>query len=396
MKRIDFSFHNSDNAHVVPAVQRTTFTAPVDIVGKTRLTRFKLSEGAFPLLRVPVAKGDLTAYKHIIDEAIHGWVPLDLYFAFMMTASSLDGKSRGSSYLLPYATQDLPKALLFSSQSPFWPAKIYMQQFWIKAEPQWKKRGEAWVLANDPIFLYNFSDLYTQDRFRVFSNVPTNVLNINQHGDEIIFNLALQTQEPSNLALSTPYLVLSETLADLFKAPKTDSFRLAVDPQCMGFNWQTQPFFPIPCEYNYNLQLQSLIANQGHLPGGEDFDFSTKVILPLPMNKAHLFPYTAIVVIVDEFNNPGERLVINNPESSGVVNLSTLSITKLFIIGQTNYERSDFVFVNDSLQESPLDVALPRQSTLTIRLFFLLKDNTLVPIDIPPDENFFAQFSIQE
>lgn len=396
MKRIDFSFHNSNPAFNVPAVQRTTFTAPLDIVGKTRLTRFKLSEGAFPLCQIPPSKAVFTTVeKYMIDE-MSTYIPLDLYFAFLMTADSIEGKSRGSSYSIPYSSSEVPKALLFTAQNPFEPAKIYIQQFWVKADARWKKRDNGWILTNEPIFLYNFSDLYSQDRFWVTSNVPINVMNLDQEGNEVKFKLALQTKQTPPSPISTPYLVVSETLIDLFRKTKDDAFRLAVDPQCIGFPWEYQLLYPIPCDYNYNPQLTSLITTQGHLTADVNYDFSTSVSLPLPENKAHLFPYTAIVVIVDEFNNLGERLVINNPESTGVVNLSTLSITKLFIIGQTNYERSDFVFVNDSLQETPLEVNLPKQTTLTIRLFFLLKDNTLVPVDIPPDENFFAQFSIQQ
>lgn len=398
MKRLDFSFHNSDPVSNIPAVQRTTFTAPVDIVGKTRLTRFKLSEGAFPLCRIPPSKAYFTTTdKEDIEQELPGYIPLDLYFAFLMSADSIVGKARGSAYSLSYTAGVLPKALLFTSQNPFWPSKIYIQQFWVKGEPLWKRRGTGWVLGNEPIFLYNFTDLYTNtDRYRITSNVPLNVMTINQEGSKIKFELALQTQQTPPTSISTPYLVVSETLVELFKKTKEDLFRLATNPQCLGFPWHNQLLYPIPCEYSFNLQLNSLIANQGHLPENTDFDFSAMVTLTLPEDKAHLFPYTAILVIVDEFNNPGERVVVNNPDSTGVVNLSTLSITKLFIIGQTNYERSDFVYVNDSLQESPLDVNLPRQTSLTIRLFFLLKDNALLPVDIPPDQNFFAQISIQE
>ena len=100
--------------------------------------------------------------------------------------------------------------------------------------------------------------------------------------------------------------------------------------------------------------------------------------------------------MIDEFNNPGERIVVNNTSSSGVVNLSTLSISKLFLLGHTNSERSDFVFVDDSMNQTPLEINLPKQPTLTIRLYFLLKDNTLEALKIPIDENFFLQLTISE
>lgn len=400
MKKLDFSFRNSDSSSLVDAVQKTTFTAPVDIVGKVRLTRFKLSEGAFPMCQIgPSVTVYSSREKELID--IYGKTPTDLFFGFQLSYNweniggrlELRGKSRGSSYMLAYDAK--PVALPFRDTDPMYDTKTYVQIFWLNEPPKWKKRTDGWILANDPTFLYSIDELYTSSRFEVQSNVPLTVLNVTQVNDTIRFDTQLQTSSNASPKMSTPYLLLSELFLKIIGRPARDGFKMRYDnlPQAFGITENTV-FYPCSPDYTYNIQLDTLLRSNAFMPEDVDMDFSTTAVFHMSEDKSMLFPYTAILVMIDEFNNPGERIVVNNPDSSGVVNLSTLSITKLFIVGQTNYEKSDFVYVNDSLQESPLVVRLPQQLNLSIRLYFLMKDNSLIPIKIPPLQNFFAQISV--
>ena len=397
MKRLDFSFRNDSEATLVDAVQKTTFTAPIDITGKTRLTRFKLSEGAFPLCSIgPSRTVFTTREKELLDT--YGKTPTDLYFGWQLSENTDDGntgKSRGSSFMLK--TNAVPVALPFRVLSPMTNVRCFIQLFFISAPPIWKRREDGWILANEDTFLYNIDELYTSPRFDMQSNMPVNVLNVTQVNDNIKFSLNLQTRPTAGkTAISTPYLMLSETFLRILNKEPSDGYKVSYQylPAIFGLG-QNCIFYPLSCEYNYNIWLDSLLRSNGTLTQSGDMDFSTTSTIHLSEDKSFLFPYTAIIVMIDEFNNPGEHIVVNNPSSTGVVNLSTLSITKLFIIGQSNYERSDFVYVNDSLQESPLDINLPRQLNLTIRLFFLLKTNELIPLKIPPHQNFFVQLSVQ-
>lgn len=393
MNRLNFSFHNPSTTDSVDAIQRTTFTAPIDLVGKARLTRFKLSEGAFPLCQVPPSQAVYNdSQKQMIDLAQA--FPLDLYVAFGLSDSSTNqSKAIGSTYFLH--SNSPPTAALFD-QGPTWtPAALYIHLYWFNQPARWKKVQNGWLLANPPIFLYNIDDLYSSPQFHITSNISyLGVINVTQIDDTISFNCLLQSGLASSANGSTPALLLSKTFMDLLREPINNPFHLTRDYNCPGFEYTTQPFYPVPAVYTFSPQVQAIIASNRSVPPGSTLDLSTSVSIHLPEDKSLLFPYTAIILIVDEFNNPGERIVVNNPDSTGVVNLSTLSITKLFIIGQSNYQRSDFVYVNDSLQESPLDISLPRQTHLTLRLFFLLKDNSLVPLPIPPQSNFFAQISL--
>lgn len=394
MKRIDFSYHNSSEDTPVDAIQRSTFTAPIDLVGKLRLTRFKLSQGAFPLCQIPPAWDAFTTdERRQIDT--DGYYPLDLYFAFACVNGNNKGaKSLGSSYL--FSTSSGPTALAMRSDPTCKAILVFIQQFWVKGEAKWKKGEEdKWTLHNDPIFLYDFNDLYNSRHFRVTSNTASTNMHVSQVNNALKFEMHLQTSvtQGTTSILSNPFLAVSETFMHILKLKITDIFSFENHPWVFGCPAGAH-FHPVPVEYNMSPQLQSYLASRSAMSSGVDYDFSVSATVNFPEDISHLYPYTAIVLIIDELNNPGQRIVVNNLDSTGVVNLSTLSITKLFLIGQSNYERSDFVFVNDSQQESPLEVNLPNQHSLTLRLFFLLKDNTLVAIPLPPKQNFFAEISV--
>lgn len=395
MKRFDFSFHNTSDDSPVDAIQRTTFTAPIDLVGKLRLTRFKLSQGAFPLCQVPASLQEFSdSDRRQIDAS--SYYPVDLYFAFACASgTSNQAKSLGSSYM--FRADGEPTALAYRESTSSLAPVIFIQQFWVKGEAKWKKSGGGWKLRNEPIFLYDFNDLYNSDYYFVTYNNAQRILHVSQQKDTLKFDIHLQTSvtQGGSRSLSNPFLVLSATFMRLLKLPLADPFYFVNQPAVTGCPAGTT-FYPVPVEYNMSPQLETFLASRAAMSTGIDYDFSVSATVHFPEDISQLFPYTAIVLIIDELNNPGQRIVVNNLDSTGVVNLSTLSITKLFLIGQTNYERSDFVYINDSLQESPLEVNLPNQHTLTLRLFFLLKDNTLVSIPLPPKQNFFAELSISD
>lgn len=394
MKRIDFSYHNTSENSPVDAIQRTTFTAPIDLVGKLRLTRFKLSQGAFPLCQIPPAPHNFNdAQRRDIDAM--GYYPIDIYFAFACSNSNSNGKSLGSSYL--FSADGEPTALAYRDSNGCTAPLIFIQQFWVKGEAKWKKVGDNWKLRNENAFLYDFNDLYNSPYYMITYNGSIRVMRVSQENDELKFEIHLQTgvTQGGTRALSNPFLAVSKTFLDVLKLPVRSPFYFTQQPVVQDCP-AGATFYPIPVEYTMSPQLQTFLSARAAMPTGVDLDFSVSASIHFPEDISHLFPYTAILLIIDELNNPGQQIVVNNLDSTGVVNLSTLSITKLFLIGQTNYERSDFVFINDSLQESPLLVNLPKQHSLTLRLFFLLKDNSLVPIPLPPKQNFFAELSISD
>ena len=191
MKRIDFSYHNTSDDTPVDAIQRSTFTAPIDLVGKLRLTRFKLSQGAFPLCQVP-ASTQLFNDSQRMEINATGYYPIDLYFAFACAnTNGTQGKSLGSSYL--FSTDTPAIALTYQHPNFISPPLIFIQQFWVKGEAKWKRHLDGWILRNDPIFLYDFNDLYNSDYYHITynNNRATNQFHISQEKDALKFEIHL-------------------------------------------------------------------------------------------------------------------------------------------------------------------------------------------------------------
>lgn len=398
MKRLDFSFQNDISDAPVEATQRTTFTAPVDLVGDARISKFKLSSNAFPLLLAPPLDMIFNdANKERIDMLQK--TPLDLFFGFCQSRGGTI-PSRDGAIILSDTNE-----ISFIQATPRFDSMQYIdyqtaQCFYSNEPPQWKQTSSGWKLSNKPVFLYNFEDLYNPEIFYVqTSGSDDQALRLTMVDNNLEFYYSKWTTLPQSRYMSTPVVFFSKTIANLLGITRPDYFTnnlLNVFPLNQGvicYSWHMQ--------YKYNRFLDQAISDK-RLPSAVTplsstgtYNWSTTAIHPINGNGV-LFPYTALVLIFDEFNNPGEQIVVNNTSSSGVISLSTLSISKTFLLAHTNMERSDFIYLDDSKQQFPLKLNLPRQTTLTSRLYFLLKDNSLVPLKIPKGQNYFIQLTISE
>lgn len=394
MKRLDFSFTNDLSASPVDAIQRTTFTAPVDIVGDVRVTKFKLSSNAFPLLLIPPIDMVFNdANKERLD--ILQKTPLDFFFGFSQTRGDYVPSRDGAIVL-----SDVNSTAYLQAQPNFASLKYVdfqtAQCFYSNERPQWKRLATGWKLSNKPVFLYNFEDLYNPEIFYIqTSGDDHQALRMSMVNNILEFYYSKWMALPENKYMSTPVVWFSKTISNLLGIARPDTFTnnlLNVYPLSLGvtcYSWTM--------EYKYNRFLNQAITNK-ILPETNQYgiyDWSTTASHPINGHDV-LFPYTALVLIFDEFNNPGEKIVVNNTTGSGVINLSTLSISKTFLLAHTNMERSDFIYLDDSRQQYPLKINLPKQTYLTSRLYFLLKDNTMVPLKIPQDQNYFIQLTIEE
>lgn len=407
MKRLDFSFHNDSGDNNVAAVQKVTFTAPIDMVGKARISRFKVSQGVFPLCIIPPMQNYYTtSQKTRIDQ--FGCTPLDLYVSCTIQSHADGTPSITNCYI--YTRSESGQPVLCSQASGLYtPTLGKLITFYSYERPEWKQNSNGWKLSNKGVFLYSFNDLFDERKFRMqVDDYPTQLpagltrpdIKIRQYGSRIIFDLISVQQQPGAAYwIGTPQLTLSKTLMTLFGYKNDSPFINISESVYAGIGWsESCPLYYDIFDYKYSSEIESVLAKWGPVKpfGTRPTDYTTRCTFELPADFTNLFPYTALVVMIDEFNNPGERIVVNNISSSGVINLSTLSISKLFLLGHTNSERSDFVFVDDSMNQTPLEINLPSQLSLTIRIYFLLKDNTLVPLRIPIDENFFLQLTIQD
>ena len=405
MKRLDFSFHNDSGDNNVPAVQKVTFTAPIDMIGKARISRFKVSQGVFPLCIIPPMQCYYTT-KQKSDIDTFGCTPLDLYFSCTIHTSPGDPTpALTNSYIFAENPNTWP-TFMGAASGNYTPGLGKLFTFYSYERPIWKQNSNGWKLANKGVFLYKLNDIFDERKFRMqVDSYPEEVpkglsipdIKIRQYGSKIVFDLISIHEQPSDW-ISPPQLTLSKTLMNLFGYG--DSPYITVSEGIYsGIGWSDKnPLYYNNFNYTYSREIESVFSAWRNIKVLAKYlhDYTATCTFELPSDFTNIFPYTALVVMIDEFNNPGERIVVNNTSSSGVVNLSTLSISKLFLLGHTNSERSDFVFVDDSMNQTPLEINLPKQLTLTIRLYFLLKDNTLEALKIPIDENFFLQLTIQD
>lgn len=394
MKRIDFSFQNDISDAPVEATQRTTFTTPVDLVGDVRVTKFKLSSNAFPLLLVPPIDMIFNdANKERLD--ILQKTPLDLFFGFCQARGDIIPSRDGAIVLSDTNTSTYLQA------KPNFASLQYVdyhtaQCFYSNERPQWKRLATGWKLSNKPVFLYNFEDLYNPEIFYIqTSGGDHQALRMTMVNNNLEFYYSKWFGLPANRYVTTPVVWFSKTIANLLGIARPDTFTnnlLNVYPLDLGitcYSWTM--------EYKYNRFLDQAISKEVLPLANQTGLYNWSATATHPINGHDvLFPYTALVLIFDEFNNPGEKIVVNNTSSTGVISLSTLSISKTFLLAHTNMERSDFIYLDDSRQQFPLKVNLPRQTTLTSRLYFLLKDNSLVPLKVPKGQNYFIQLTISE
>ena len=396
MKRINLSFYNDtlENPQNQDAVLRVTYTAPQNMTGKLRASRFKISKGAFPLFLLgPDDKMFTSEEKAQIDTM--GMTPTGFAWGFILTDNN-EIPCGNDTYLLSSSAAPLPCTPFGGNYTP---THIVYNHIYLVEPPQWTKIGERWKLRNSekPVFDWNYlteteseftlvrySDVYCQDCVKPAA-----------HGVE--FSFIYKDMEASNI--TTPVNFLSRKALITIKNNNDEtamfSLRAAVITE-IGDGWLTPQtaFYTTNGKITYSKQVEGIIASNSPVPPAKDL--STVVYYDYEIVTGNLlFPYTAIIVTIDELNFTGENIVINNPDLSGVITPSVLSTFKTYLVGMTNSERSDFVVVDDKLNQAPLVVTAPSLATLTVRLFMLTKQNKLIPMQIPAGEGFFIQITIE-
>lgn len=395
MKRLNLSFYNpSREWETKDAVLRVTYPQPERLVGELRASRFKISKGAFPLFYLgPDDTLFTTAEKNSID--LMEMTPTGFAWGFILTERN-EMPCGSDAYLLRTDDVPLPCSPVGGNYNPL---HIIYNHIYLAEPPLWVKVGERWKLKNEshPVFDWNYlteaeteftvvrySDLYCQDCIK-----PA------VHGVE--FSLIYKDLSGGNV--STPVNFLSRKALVTIKNNNEESTMFSLKTATIvqvGDGWLTTStsFYTTSGKVTYSKQIEGVIASQAHAPPVRDL--STSVYYDFELGSGNLlFPYTAIVVVIDELNFLGDSIVINNPDLTGVITPSMLSVFKTFVVGMEGGERSDYVVTDDTLTQSPLLINCPTLNTLTIRLFMLTKQNDLIKMKIPHDEGFFIQLTIR-
>lgn len=401
MKRYDLSFQNNTvDGSEIPAVQRVTFTTPQRFVGQMRITRFKLTEGAFPLALIkPSGRAFTAAEKATIDA--HGYTPTDIAWGTTSASNAQCTGIEDNYYMDPFTTPPTFNAMSSINGADPFHGYIKFATIFIREAPRWNTNGTDFYLANESKFIYHWSDLNNSDKFLIYQNQANGRgIFVTGNETEITFHSKSATQYKG----TAPQLYLSQGLHEIiFGTPISPLFSFRLDAGALaamgngrnGFN--DDYYFQTPHTHiEWNSELKGYFTSGQAPPPDTNWSVNADYIIKYEFSKGTLlYPFTCLYVIMDELNFNSESVVTNSTAFTGIINPSSLSIAKSYLVGISG-DKSDFVVVDDKNSQIPLDINVPFLNTLTIRLALLLSDNSLKLIQLPPHEGFFLQLSITE
>lgn len=396
MKRYNLSFYNASSADPQEAVLRVTYTQPERMVGELRASRFKISKGAFPLFYLgPDDRRFSTEEKNDIDTL--DMTPTGLVWGFMFSGNTII-PCGSDTYLL--SLEQGPVPCEEPTTRVYRPIHVNYSHVYINRHPVWVKRGEGWYLRNESVPVFDWKQLINNNsadfRLRSFTSIPSKCYPTTERNG---VKFTIEVIDRDEARVTTPVCFLSTKAFKIIATDTTSDSSYSFDPtviRSINDPWltNTERLFTPSGDVTYSKQLEGIIASNAPRPS--IVDLSTSVYYPYSVGSANmLFPYTAILIVIDELNFVGDNIVVNNSDLSGVISPSMLSVFKTYIVGMDGNERSDYVVVDDTITQSPLQINCPSLNTLTIRLLMLTKDNRLVKMKIPRDEGFFLQLTIR-
>lgn len=153
--------------------------------------------------------------------------------------------------------------------------------------------------------------------------------------------------------------------------------------------------------YSYDLQYRSTLQLTSRTEEGYcefinrsfccDFD---PLLITVPTD---IYPVSQILITSDELDFQGESISVDTSARQGVIDPSSLHILKSFFVGISDtveIDASDFVYIDDSLNQSPVIINNPRICSLTFRVWFLLKTGELQKCILEPGKGFSLQIGI--
>lgn len=404
MKKFNFNVYNDgEQGYLIPCVNRTVNTRPVDLIGDLRVSRVKLSRGAFPLFYLYPSRRTFTLQQKQSIDALQ-ITPTDLAFGtamFPVTGGNA-APSSSDTYCLDSTTNTVD-ATTSISHTTVTPYCLLYYRLCIPVPPNWKfTPPSSYQLINEAVPIFDWSELL--DNYGLYINYNdqtpyTQHISIEQDGLHLLFQLTLKRQAITRE--TTPVLFFSYQFADLLQDPTVISSTFKFSQAVL--NQLSDPLLPdisdfmvVQVDTKYSKQLESIIAsntitaNQAAL-----LDASTTFTIDLSSSGYRmLFPYNNLIITCEDLNVNTESISVNTQDLQGVVVPTQLPILKIFVLGMVGSDRSDFVYIDDSLNQHPIKVNLPRNVKMTFRAYFLTKDNQLMPVYLPEKENFFIQITI--
>lgn len=424
MKKVDFTLHNIldvpsftgtfTSSKEKPAVIKQTFVRPIDFVGRLRLPRLKLTSGVLPLMIVKPSIRSYTAVEHDKITSL-GLTPTDIIYGLLWCkGNSLTPTAiiPGNGNVYSFTVDDAETARINPWLANAYPCTtrrvnancIAYAHLFINERPIWEQNtGNTWKLKNNPRILHDWSELTTNsENFMLYVHATDD---FTYSSTEITFSdncLRIQQNiviEATEEFYTTPVFFCSDFLSR-FVSPidiqQPFRFTQTVLDSLGDDSIDQRVLFYTPTNnYTFSPQLQSFIASSSVPPGITSLDYSITVSLPFNRLRDQLNPYQSLLITSDELNYNGESITINTVDVSGVISPSSLSILKSYVIGTDENGRTDFVFYDDHITQTPALINNPSLTQLTLRFFILTKENQIIPLTVPAGQAIFVQLAIE-
>lgn len=424
MKKVDFTLHNNldetqfegvlRNEIEKPAIIKQTFVRPIDFVGKLRLPRLKLTSGVLPLMLIKPSSKTYSTAEHDAITTL-SLTPTEIIYGFLWHKEDTAGATPiipGNGNVYSFTVSDSSATAITPCLPNAYPSlinkvnanTIIYAHLYINEAPHWQQQSAtSWKLINSPRILHDWSELSTNsENFMLYVRA------------DAAYNWSLSTVSFSDNSLRFSINVVKEATEEYYTTPVffcTHQLARFVAPLDIlnPFRFTEQilnrindtgltrsvTFYTPTSNYIFSPQFQSFISSSSVPAGITSLDFSCTAILPINRLRDQINPYQSLIITSDELNYNGESLTVNTLDVNGVISPSSLAILKSYVIGTDEEGRSDFVFYDDHLSQTPALINNPRLSQLTLRFFVLTKENQIIPLTVPPGQAIFVQLAIE-
>ena len=425
MKRHNFLKYQAPEEGTGPAVSRTTTTKPVDYVGELRVTRFKLSRGTLPIGFIEPSKRGFTAEQ--VASLSTTRIPTDIEI-FVCCDREITPTTvypnNGEGYVIAgnaisgfFRQASNSGSTNIDIEHTLW---CYFTVVNIPGTPIWQKKEDGkYYLQNENIPFYSWSDFHNKivmlnNRSSSSSEINTPIYNIrliesNDGKPKFYIRMNCTNLVTTSVATMNPVVCFNAYARQFFglnvgSMPSVNFNMPSISGTHPTWGWDgysagdNLTFFVPPMSYEWNSQMKLMLQSPGTNYGNTIFNMDcvySPIIQTLPEN---YFPLSHLLITADELNFKGESICVDTPIKQGVVDPSNLTILKSFYIGLTDsflVSTSDFIYINDNMNNEPVIVDSPRLATLTLRVWLVTKEGNLTPLILNPGASFSIQLSVQ-
>lgn len=418
MKKFTFVTERSDEPE--DAIIDITNTAPMDFVGKLRVSKLKIPLNTFPIALIePSQRGFTAEQKALIDS--EKMVPTTLQVCYWSTSSKSVHSMSNEIFVDTFqqtSTLNIMPTLEHISHDSI--NQIVIDIYWADDIPRWKFDPEVnlWFLTNDdyPIYSWNGENMGLIKKQYTYQNTnspgPKKSRDQKSTSEQILeasilnqydkFAVDIKWQVDQNTNFSSVILAISPQLATILGLTTSQYTRYYFEDDIPFsdndiYRAINEEYWTYSTNIVYNTYQDKVLGeNPIPTPTYSLFDFSGVYTIRDTTQSEFLFPVNHIAIQCLDLNieNP-EDISINTRDLQGVVVPSHAYYLKTFLISTRN-TRSDFLYLSDLTQENYIAVNSPSIYRLIFRILWIDNDNFVHNFKIWRDNVITLQLVLED